>query len=107
RARRADRSLAPPPRQRCPRRTGCRRRAARSLPAAPAYSRSRTESSRIRLRLEPGHATPDAPPEPGGRAHAENTDAHHAEHDVRIVLQRVGLPGVVADAVLPGDHLGG
>ena len=33
-------------------------------------------------------------------AHAEQADQQHADDDVGVVLKRVGLPGVVADAVL-------
>lgn len=37
-------------------------------------------------------------------AHPEHADQQHADHDVGVVLDGVGLPGVIADAELAGDH---
>ena len=42
----------------------------------------------------------------GARAEAEHADADHAERDVGVLHQRIGLPGEIADAELAGDHLG-
>ena len=39
--------------------------------------------------------------------HAEGTDDQYANDNVRVILQRVGFPGVVADAELTGNHFRG
>ena len=40
------------------------------------------------------------------RSQPEHADADHAERDVGVLNERIGLPGEVADAELAGDHLG-
>src|SRR5512132_1144522 len=57
--------------------------------------------------LSPRHDDPSDTADQRTRPQAKPADADHAERDVGVLHERVGLPGEVIDPELAGDHLGG